>query len=148
MDKFLKDVSSLYWWISVVVVGIIVGIVSNYLPLILSKLGIKLRGVWLERIDKSKRAREEEIRRIVDNPDELPFKYTIYLRKLLGVVLFFVLFGFFWIAQKITGDILYYALAAVMLVIAFNGLNKARDDFEIILYARKGIKDKNEKTNP
>lgn len=62
MEQFLEDTSSIYYWLRVFIVGIIVSIIANYLPSIIGKLF----GKFSSSIRKwSQKAKEEEERRVI-----------------------------------------------------------------------------------
>ena len=70
MDKFFQDISSLYWWISVVVVGILINIFGNYLPKLLSKVSTRSRNYWIERSEKRKKEYEDYVQLLESDIEE------------------------------------------------------------------------------
>lgn len=54
MGQFLNDLSSPYWWLSVVLVGIIINIVTEYLKPLIDKIWV----AWSQR--RRRKAQEEE----------------------------------------------------------------------------------------
>lgn len=60
MSEFLVNLTSLYWWISVVIVGLAINVLASY---IVRKLDVRLSGIsswWRARSDKAK-AKEDAL---------------------------------------------------------------------------------------
>jgi hypothetical protein len=61
MEKFIQDIATTYWWVSVVIVGIIVNIISSYLkPFLENKLSL-VSGYWKQRKEKRKEEFESQV---------------------------------------------------------------------------------------
>jgi hypothetical protein len=71
MNDFLQDISSLYWWLSVVVIGILVDIAARYIPDVLGKVSSRFRVMAIERNERVAKEREEKITFLMQHPDEI-----------------------------------------------------------------------------
>lgn len=68
MDKLLQDMSSIYWWISVVIVGLVINLVSSYLKPPLDALGGKTFHAWKAKSDRAKRLHDHNVSLLSSNP--------------------------------------------------------------------------------
>ena len=70
MKNLLTNISSVYWWISVVVVGIVINLASAYLK---TKLDTNLSNAsswWRKRSEAHKARRAKDLKRLTDNPHD------------------------------------------------------------------------------
>ena len=145
MDAFWKDLQSLYWWLSVVVVGLIVNLFSQYgVPYI-----SKLLSYYSESIRKKNKIaqekREEQIQALVNDPDEL---HNIMLQVLFrnGVITRQILIAFTMsILFALTPKPVNYFFGLVFIVgvsLAFSAMVNNSNIRSNYLEARKRIKSK------
>lgn len=71
MNEFLNNLSSAYWWLSVVAVGIVINLVSHFLQKKLDSQLSKASTWWQRMSDKQKRKRLEEIERLRNAQEQL-----------------------------------------------------------------------------
>ena len=64
MEKFVTDMSSPYWWVSVVIVGLLINIISGYLKSFIDSLATKSYERYKERKQKISDAFDSEAREI------------------------------------------------------------------------------------
>ena len=50
MEQFLQNIVTVEWWLSVVFVGVLLNVFSNYLIAILNKLASRLSSVWRRKL--------------------------------------------------------------------------------------------------
>lgn len=71
MEAFWKDLQSIYWWLSVVLVGLIINLFSQYgVPHVTKLLSSFSESIRTKNILAQKK-RKEEIQTLVNEPDEL-----------------------------------------------------------------------------
>ena len=70
MDEFSKSISSLSWWLGVVVVGILLNIISAYLKSPLDRLFSGVSGWWRTRSDVERSKRAAAIAKLSGNFEE------------------------------------------------------------------------------
>jgi hypothetical protein len=90
MNDFLNNISSIYWWISVVVVGIAINLVSHYL---LKRLDAQFSksSIWWKKIsDKQKQERLQKIEGLRNDPQEVILESFSELRYRLMTIMFSV----------------------------------------------------------
>jgi hypothetical protein len=68
MSDMTKTLSSPVWWISVVVAGILINLLSSYLRTLLDVRFSKLSKRWRERSEKQKRERENYVQSLLGQP--------------------------------------------------------------------------------
>jgi hypothetical protein len=99
MDEFVNALRSPFWWLSVVVVGIAVNLLSAYLK---QRLDSRLTAVssWWERRSALQRgARQKEVEQLASSPHLQVFEYIAGVRMLVMATLslicgiFVILFG-------------------------------------------------------
>ncbi|HDM8235530.1 TPA: hypothetical protein P0E28_005019 [Vibrio campbellii] len=61
MTEFINDTGTIYWWLSVVVVGILVNVLSSYIKLPFDWVFGKISQKWRDRREKSQAERERKI---------------------------------------------------------------------------------------
>jgi len=70
MKTFLTNLTSLYWWVSVVIVGILINLTSAYLKNRLDGRLSRISGWWRKRSEAKKAETEQSVVNLVDNPHE------------------------------------------------------------------------------
>jgi hypothetical protein len=70
VDRFLDDLSSSYWWMSVVTVGILINLVSNYLQKRLDTRLLGILSLWRGRSKVQKTRRQKELEELRNNPEK------------------------------------------------------------------------------
>ena len=133
MDKFIDEISSTYWWIGVVVVGIVINIASSYIRKImesrLSNISIYWKGKKKERVEKI--AKKVDILR---NNSELRGIYALresrYRIRSIGFTIFGILSGTVgvWASEYKYTSNGSLALAAILFLI---GLSDHRDAMKV-----------------
>jgi hypothetical protein len=71
MEKFIDDISSLYWWLAVVVVGILINVVSTYIRTGLEINLAKISTYWARKKDSRERKQEQLIALLSDSDKAL-----------------------------------------------------------------------------
>ena len=97
MNEFLANLNSLYWWISVVIVGILINLISSYLK---SKLDNTLSNVstwWRKRSKAQSLKREQELNILRSNTHKQVILAFSEIRVRTICLLFFI-FGFLFYA--------------------------------------------------
>lgn len=61
MEKFFSDASTLYWWVSVVALNLVINVLSNYLKTPIDKLGSSLFRRWRLRTERAKQRHEARV---------------------------------------------------------------------------------------
>lgn len=77
MNTFLEDILSGYWWISVVIVGILINLVSNYI----STKSIKIRDKWSKERRAKLALKIKEENKIINNYKGTIEEYVELLKK-------------------------------------------------------------------
>jgi uncharacterized membrane protein (DUF106 family) len=70
MRDFLTNLSSVYWWISVVVVGVLINLFSAFLKGRLDNYLSKMSSWWRNRSEARKAKRQKELFRLQNDPEE------------------------------------------------------------------------------
>jgi len=68
MDEILQNLSSVYWWVSVVVVGLVINLLSSYLKPPLDALGGKTFHAVKARSERAKRLYDQKVSALSSNP--------------------------------------------------------------------------------
>jgi len=93
MDQFAKSLTSVSWWLGVVVVGVALNLISAYLkPKVDSTLSAA-SGWWKSRSEKQRAKRAEMIAFLRDNPDEQAFFIAEELRHRIRAVMWLIFSG-------------------------------------------------------
>jgi hypothetical protein len=69
MQDFINNLSSPYWWISIVVVGLILNIISAYFRDAIDTVLSRMSTWWSKRSDKRKNKREDQITSLIGDKD-------------------------------------------------------------------------------
>lgn len=95
MDKFLQDISSSYWWLGVVLVGVVINILSSYLRRLMENNFSKFSQFWQTR----RQSRIDDFNRRVDllkKDADLKFVYALresrYRIRAIGFLIFGLIF--------------------------------------------------------
>ena len=154
MEKFLSEFGSIYWWISVVIVGLIINIIAGfgfkYINSFLDKFSVKRKAAKVEQELKQL----ERIKELKDNDVEKMIQsiLILYLRmqvntSLLIAVLYLLLILFLFSAglnekiSKGTFMILLIPLFLILLFVMFKAIKYIREskrENSILWKARKG----------
>ena len=98
LEKFAIDLSSPYWWASVVVVGLVVNIVSAYLKSPLDRIFGSVSHRWKAKTERQKEELESDATLLANNLPLLDIEIGLQTRDLVLSLVFFVLsvgLGFF-----------------------------------------------------
>lgn len=87
MNEFLSNVNSLYWWISVVVVGILLNVISSYSRDWIDRALSRISGWWANRSDVRRQKEETAVQYYAEN--DLEF-ISFQLENLRDRLVFFV----------------------------------------------------------
>lgn len=148
MDEFLKNMTSGYWWLSVVAVGIVVNLVSGILEKRLGGLGSSTSAWMRLRSEKKRKAYQAEVARLVAKPELLPHFFqeeTRWRMRALLMLGMFFLVGLMLVAPDLGAQPLfggswvrYVGLyCSIGLLISFKLDDRADRIQEIIRDARK-----------
>ena len=95
MRDFFKNLSSVYWWISVVVVGVVINVASAYLKTRLDTRLSKLSVWWRNKSEAQKGRRDEEVKKLRDDKQYqiiVGFREMRHRLRSIGLLIFGVLF--------------------------------------------------------
>ncbi len=108
MKDFITNISSLYWWISVVVVGILINLFSSYLK---DRLDRYLSGVssrWRQQSEKQKAKTQRILDKLRNEPSEQVFLLLSELRTRIKCLFMLVwgvlLYGFVTMISSVPSD--------------------------------------------
>jgi hypothetical protein len=76
MDEFLKNASTASWWLSAVVVGVVINLLSAVLLRRLDKAGVTLTGWMRKHSEKKQQAFDEYVAYLVERPERLVAAYA------------------------------------------------------------------------
>jgi hypothetical protein len=141
MKVFLENFQSIQWWISVVLVGIVINLAAAYLKPGLDVLIGRISVRWVARTEKLASARRLRIQKLKNDINEQQFAATeaVYLsvRALIYYVASVIILGMsFWGKAKgmkfESGVILLFFIYVFMVGFRYNrmGLSKRRELFE------------------
>jgi hypothetical protein len=80
MDEFLRNLGSVSWWLGVVVVGIIINVISHFIPPVLGKLSTRYSDFMMKTSEKNR----SEILNIVAHPELIQDYYSEAVLSFLG----------------------------------------------------------------
>ena len=125
MKELISNVSSIYWWISVVIVGILINIISYYLT---RKLDTRLSNVsswWRKKSEIRKSQRLKKLDKLRNDPHEqllLAFETIQSISLAIALLIFGVLFVSMGIAFQFRGKfwepIICFSISAIALITA------------------------------
>lgn len=72
MGEFLKDVVSLHWWIGVVIVGLLINLISDYVKPRLDQILGSISERYAKRSDSLKKASKERVQRYINETEFRP----------------------------------------------------------------------------
>jgi hypothetical protein len=116
MDELIKNVTSIAWWIGVVLVGIVLNLVSAYLQPRLDRFLSFVSSTWRLRSEKKREQWQRRLAEVRQSPDEQLFVLAEEMRCRLRAMFYFavallLLVFSFWI-QTLT--VAYLALGEKM----------------------------------
>lgn len=107
MDGFIKDITSLYWWISVVLVGILINLFSSYSKPYTDKILSKYSSTRREKVKHKEEIRLKKIEKLKSSETEKMFLYMQISRNYLRCIVF-LLFGIiFYSLPNVTFEFIY-----------------------------------------
>ena len=92
MNGFFNDITSLYWWISVVLVGIIINLLSSYLKPFIDKTLSNYSVARRNKVKRNEHDRITKIEKLKSSETEKMFLYMQISRNYLRCIVF-LLFG-------------------------------------------------------
>jgi hypothetical protein len=69
MDKFLADASTAYWWITAVLVGLVINLASAYIKNPIDRVAASLSGRWRARTEGLRKARSLHVEYLKAHPE-------------------------------------------------------------------------------
>lgn len=103
MDDLIKQVTSLSWWISVVIVGIAINLISAYLKPSIDQRLSQVSSFWQNKVNKNRKEREAKVKYLMHHPTEQPILGIQELRHRIFSLFFFCLgsacLAFAWATQ-------------------------------------------------
>lgn len=120
MDKFLVDLSSPYWWISVVVVGLIINLMSNKLDAHLSKVS----KWWAQQTAQRRKKRDQLVSDLKEDKSERVFilfdelRYIMYATILMVASLALFIFASY-VNQEVAKDVLFILSCAALIPVFY-----------------------------
>lgn len=128
MDNFLSNLNDPSWWISVVIVGLIVGVVGSiaatYLVRALGARMAKASAWWRNRSAARRAEWQAEVQRLRDNPTERLHQEFAILRMYAQVIQLFIIFmigAFFSVAEffSLGWRLVWVGIASLVGLLAF-----------------------------
>jgi hypothetical protein len=113
MDEFLQDVSSLRWWISVVVAGLVVNFVAAYSKPLMDRLVSRISTTRRLATEEKRRQFEERIETLLSNPERILDVKLDVLYYNLRAVLFMALSIFAFQLGVSTGSVFGFFLGVI-----------------------------------
>lgn len=71
MTEFLQSASTVNWWLSVVVVGLLINLLSAYLKVPLDAIGSRFFAFWRRRLEEVERRWKLDVELLLSNPEEM-----------------------------------------------------------------------------
>jgi ABC-type multidrug transport system fused ATPase/permease subunit len=90
MDEFFQNISSISWWLGVVIVGILINVLSHYIQKKFDTQLSALSSRWKKRSEEKKELRKRAIEKIRENPNAQVFVILEEVRLRIQTVLFYV----------------------------------------------------------
>src|SRR5258708_31110019 len=140
MDAFMKDVSSVNWWIGVVIVGILINLLSAYLKNPADKVLSGISKWWATRTEKQRKERNLRIQKLIDSPDEQIFALIealhvrvrgVFFTLISGICGIIVIIGIIYQVYGFS-DLLLKFWAIFCALFAFNFFNDAAERLDEI----------------
>jgi len=91
MDQIINEINSPVWWFSVVVVGILVHIVSRYIPEWVASLTGGASSWWAKRSEMAREIRNERLAWLAGHPHRQTLVLFFEVRAMLGSIILFIL---------------------------------------------------------
>jgi len=154
MDEFAKILASPYWWLSVVVVGILINLVSAYIKEPIDWLFSHISVAWRTRTEKRRADYTRELNTLVGNA-ELQRQYEhLELRRTLDALfgLMFALLILLYKGMSLvvpalsiardfgvsvgTSNFIFYGLSSLIIFLSFNIYTRAAYLEDIVATAR------------
>lgn len=101
MDNLSEILTSPVWWITVVITGIAINVVSAYLKTSLDERISNISAWWRNRSEKRKAEFERDIQELVDDPQEQLIACYRGLRQRIFVILYFLFGTLFMISAQL-----------------------------------------------
>ncbi|EGR0027702.1 MULTISPECIES: hypothetical protein [Vibrio harveyi group] len=142
-NSFFTNLSSLDWWIGVVVVGLVINILSAYLKPALDSFLSNLSYKWVSRNKRSADQRKKWIKELQDNEHEQVLCYLEFInQKIWSIMYLMVAFVFFWMLEKletmsVLGLTIIYVSIVFSLLLAFLSLHSGMTHYFVLQEARK-----------
>jgi hypothetical protein len=75
MEKFLNDITTIYWWISVVIVGVAINLFSGVIPKLFSLFSKSVQTAVLSKNKKAREKYEKDVCSLVEDPELIIYRY-------------------------------------------------------------------------
>lgn len=140
MDKFIEEISSVYWWIGVVFVGIVINIASSYIKRGMESNLAAVSEFWKRKKKKRAELKAKKLEILKNNPD-LRLIYALtesrYRIRSIGYIIFAITFmGFSYIFDSSTAVIILNLFGAISMLI---GLDDHRDAIAVKNLVKESI---------
>ena len=116
MAELIQDISSLYWWVSVVIVGILVNVLSDYITRVISNIMGKVSSVVITRNQEFAIEREETIQQMVVNRDQIKFRMLDAIYDRQRVNFHFIVGVLLLVFSEIVKDISIYFSYSILII--------------------------------
>jgi len=94
MSEFIKDISSIYWWLSVVVVAIFVRLITDLVRWGLGKTSIGVFKRFKDAYEKNVARNTKEIGNLIEHPEDIGYYIFMLVRDSLIIIFStFMLYG-------------------------------------------------------
>jgi hypothetical protein len=149
MDKFIKEISSPYWWIGVVIIGIAINIASSYLKNIIEFILSRISNNWKLK-QKERTIKTARIIDILKNKSELKVIYALReLRYRIRSISFLILwFSFlasgFFAMEYLSVSYIDYIAFIIGLITILLGLTDHREAMKVQELIESSIEGLNE----
>lgn len=136
MQKFLTDISSIYWWIGVVLVGIVINLFSSYLKNKIDSFMGKISELYAIENERKKELYAGAVRAMIDNPQLMNAVLFYGLSDRINATHFFIyslllsVIGYnigndstFFLILKV----LFFLTGTIFFIMGVKGVGKAND---------------------
>ncbi|WP_421794151.1 hypothetical protein [Hydrocarboniphaga effusa] len=87
MSRLLEEMTTVNWWLSVVVVGVAINLVSGPIGRLLSRLFSALSSKWRNRTDRKRSEEARLLQELIENPAKIEGERDRAMRRLVAGVL-------------------------------------------------------------
>ncbi|ANZ10148.1 TPA: hypothetical protein KD877_004346 [Vibrio parahaemolyticus] len=141
--SFFSNLSSLDWWIGVVLVSLVINIFSAYLKPALDSFLSKLSYKWVSRSKRSAEQRKKWIKELQENEHEQVLCYLEFINQKIWFIMYLIVaFAFYWMLEELEATPgvalnITYVLVVVSLLLAFLSLHTGMTHYLVLQEARR-----------